>query len=133
VPITHLRTTLDDMEKQIKKQEKSLLYRVVGETIRRTRTAKSKITQKELSVRVGLNRTSIAKIEAGEQRFALDTLYRFSSALGVPVSALLPKPEQLTRNASDEKGILSRATAPEGLKQEELDSILSSITEAIGK
>jgi transcriptional regulator with XRE-family HTH domain len=121
------------MEEQIEKQEKSPLYRLVGEAIRRTRTTQTKITQKELGVRVGLNRTSIAKIEAGEQRFALDTLYLFSSALGVPVSAFLPKAEQLASIATDGRSILSRATAPEGLKKEEMDSILSSISEARGR
>lgn len=121
------------MEEQIDKQKKVPVYRLVGEAIRRTRTTKTKITQKELGIRVGLNRTSIAKIEAGEQRFALDTLYLFSSALGIPVSTLLPKAEQLTSIAADEKSILSRASAPEGLKKEEMDSILSSISEATGR
>jgi transcriptional regulator with XRE-family HTH domain len=121
------------MVKQIERQKKSPLYRLVGEAIRQTRTAKSKITQKELGIRVALNRTSIAKIEAGEQRFALDTLYLFAAALGVSVNALLPKPEQLKCAAPDEKSILSRATAPEGLKKEEIDSILSSISEATGR
>lgn len=117
----------------IKKKSKGPLYHLVGEAIRQTRTEKTKVTQKELGNRVGLNRTSIAKIEAGEQRFALDTLYQFAEALGVSVDELLPKQGQLKSGAIDAKTILSRATAPEVLKKEEMDSILSSISEASAK
>ena len=66
------------------------LYRALGTRIASLRRG-HQLTQLELGDRVGMSRATIASIEAGRQKVALDQLYALGSALGVSqVSDLIP-------------------------------------------
>jgi len=60
----------------------------VGDRVRAARLAAG-LTQEELGVRTGLDRTMIVKIESGDRRIDAMELIRLSSALQVPVDFLL--------------------------------------------
>lgn len=71
----------------------------VGERLRQARLAAG-MSQGELGGHVGLDRTMIAKIEAGNRRVDALELARLSSALSVPMVYLLqPAPSVLSRRA----------------------------------
>ncbi|MDM4772863.1 helix-turn-helix transcriptional regulator [Solimonas sp. SE-A11] len=66
------------------------LYVAVGERIRKTRKLRS-MTQDQLAKRVGLERSSIANIELGNQRLPLHTLFSIASVLNIDANDLLPE------------------------------------------
>lgn len=71
----------------------------IGERVRESRLAAG-LSQDDLAREVGLERTKIAKIEAGDRRVDALELARLSSALGVPMSHFLHRPPQvLSRRA----------------------------------
>jgi transcriptional regulator with XRE-family HTH domain len=71
----------------------------VGERVRRTRLSLG-LSQVELGGLVGLDRTMIAKIEAGTRRIDALELISLSRALGVPIDLVLrPLPEVLSRRS----------------------------------
>lgn len=61
---------------------------VVGSVIARFRGEKG-ITQEVLSGLADIGRTHLSAIERGERKPTLETLYRISAALGVPMSAIV--------------------------------------------
>lgn len=68
-----------------------VLYLVIGQAIREAREAQHS-TQEDLAAAVGVQRTSIVNIEAGNQRVQIDTLYRVAIYLDKPLSYFLPEP-----------------------------------------
>jgi transcriptional regulator with XRE-family HTH domain/Zn-dependent peptidase ImmA (M78 family) len=75
-------------------------WRVIGERLRRTRLITG-MSQAELGKQVGLDRTMVAKIEAGTRRIGALELTQISGALRVPVGYLLePLPPVLSRRGS---------------------------------
>lgn len=122
----------------MKKTDKTLLQRwvyfSVGEKIRAARNeAMSKINQADLAAAAGMSRASIAKIESGQQRFTLDTLYYIAKHLGVQPAELLPNPEEFIYHYKKEEKILKNARAPEGLEGDEIKSIVKSIAASKSK
>lgn len=72
----------------------------VGDRVRVARLAAG-LTQEELGVKAGLDRTMIVKVESGNRRIDAMELVRLSSALQVPVDFLLRStPLVLSRRAS---------------------------------
>ena len=63
----------------------------VGDRVRSSRLA-SGLTQAELAARIGLQRTMISKIEAGERAVDALELYHLADALGVPLAHLISRP-----------------------------------------
>lgn len=106
------------------------LYRELGNRVRNSRNGK--LTQAELSELIQLDRSTIAKIEAGRQRVTLDTLYDIARALGVEVFPLLPSIES---DLSEEgaRAALKAAVSPEGVERRELDSIVRSVAQSLKK
>jgi len=75
-------------------------WRAIGERLRRTRLIAG-MSQAELGKQVDLDRTMIAKIEAGTRRIGALELTQISGALRVPVGYLLePLPPVLSRRGS---------------------------------
>lgn len=75
-------------------------WRAIGERLRRTRLIAG-MSQAELGKQVDLDRTMIAKIEAGTRRIGALELTQISGALRVPVGYLLePLPPVLSRRSS---------------------------------
>lgn len=66
----------------------------VGDRIRSSRSAAG-LTQAQLAERVGLQRSMISKIEAGERGVDALELYRLAEALRVPLTHLVSRPAQL--------------------------------------
>ena len=67
------------------------IYSEIGKRVKLAREQVG-MTQMELSKNLGLTRVSVANIEAGRQRFAVDTLYKLAACLGIEVYELLPVP-----------------------------------------
>lgn len=65
------------------------IYAEIGSVIRKRRKNLKK-TQATLAAELGMSRGSLANIEIGRQSVLVHQLYRFASALGLPVSDLLP-------------------------------------------
>jgi len=63
----------------------------VGDRVRTSRLA-SGLTQADLAGRVGLQRSMISKIEAGEREVDALELYQLADALGVPLVHLISRP-----------------------------------------
>jgi transcriptional regulator with XRE-family HTH domain/Zn-dependent peptidase ImmA (M78 family) len=75
-------------------------WRAIGERLRRTRL-NAGMSQAELGNQVGLDRTMVAKIEAGTRRVGALELNQISDSLGVPIGYLLePLPQVLSRRGS---------------------------------
>jgi transcriptional regulator with XRE-family HTH domain len=55
--------------------------RIFGEEVRRARIAAG-LTQEEMSLRCGLQRTHIARIESGRYDVRLDTMAKIADSLG---------------------------------------------------
>ncbi|MBN8658773.1 MAG: helix-turn-helix transcriptional regulator [Candidatus Obscuribacter phosphatis] len=76
-----------------------LLNKQIGSRIKQRR-AKNGMTQIELARRVGLSRTSIANIEAGQQCPPLPVLYAICHELGIEPNALLPAFDEVIQTPS---------------------------------
>src|SRR5215211_1375577 len=69
----------------------------IGQRVREARLA-AKLSQEELGRRIGLDRTMIAKIEAGTRRIDAVELVRLGSCLDLPLSHFLyERPAVLSR------------------------------------
>ena len=69
----------------------------IGAVVRATRLARG-LSQSELGRRAGLSKTILARIEAGMGNPSVETLWRVSRALDLPLGALLaPEAEPRTR------------------------------------
>ena len=60
-----------------------------GEKLRRLRKEK-KISQEEISLRAGLTRSYIGRIDRGKINISLATLYKLAEALEIEAADLLP-------------------------------------------
>ena len=65
------------------------LYTAIGRRVRSIRRVRQ-LTQQDLAESIQRERTSVANIEAGRQRFPVHVLYDLAAALGVSPSELLP-------------------------------------------
>jgi len=63
------------------------LHRVIGETIRGMRKDRG-LTLKQLSKRTGLSVSLLSQIERAESSASISSLFKISSAFGVPIKAL---------------------------------------------
>ena len=69
---------------------------LVGHVIARLRAEKG-VTQEVLSGLSDIGRTHLSAIERGERKPTLETLYRISNALGLPMSAVVAEIERAIR------------------------------------
>lgn len=69
---------------------------LVGRVIARLRTEKG-VTQEVLSGLSDIGRTHLSAIERGERKPTLETLYRISNALDMPMSAIVAEIEKEIR------------------------------------
>ena len=58
-----------------------------GRVLRTLRTAKG-LTQEQLGFEAGLRRTFISSLELGDKQPSLSTIFKLSTALGTPMSAI---------------------------------------------
>jgi DNA-binding XRE family transcriptional regulator len=77
--------------------EEDLLYKLVGEQIRKGRERqKPKMSQAQLAGFLGISRTSIVNIEAGRQHPPLYVMWKIAETLRIEISHFFPKPEEVT-------------------------------------
>ena len=93
-------------------------YRLVGERIAQARR-RQQLTQKGLAPAVGLSRASVANVEKGRQAVAVHVLVKFSQALGVSVTDLIPSDRNVSVS-SDIKQRLSELPSTERAWAEEV-------------
>lgn len=55
----------------------------------RTLRATQSVSQEELALRCGLDRSYIGQVERGERNLSLENIYRIAAGLGVPARDLL--------------------------------------------
>ena len=77
-------------------------YKILGEKISHYRR-KLGYTQEELSLRVGLNRSSISNIEKGRQKILAFSLIEFATELRVNPSELLPNDNDIAQLVEESK------------------------------
>lgn len=65
----------------------------IGERVRESRSAAG-LTQQQLADRIDLDRTALAKIEAGTRQVSALELFRLSDALGLPVAHFVLRPPE---------------------------------------
>src|SRR5438093_13360933 len=96
------------------------LYREVGIRLRQLRESVG-MTQADVAIRVGLERTSVTNIEAGKQKTPLHIIYRVASTLGVDLSKLLPTIEELRKSLGGETVKVGRTSVRGRAKRAEDD------------
>jgi XRE family transcriptional regulator, regulator of sulfur utilization len=85
----------------------------IGAVVRATRTARG-LSLGELGRRAGLSKTILARIEAGAGNPSVETLWRVTRALDLPLGALLA-PEDAPRTRLVAAGTGERITADSGM------------------
>ena len=65
-------------------------FSAVGEKVRAARQLRN-LTQAQLAERIGMERSSVANIERGNQRLSIYVLYTIGSVLDFPFVDLLPQ------------------------------------------
>lgn len=107
-------------------------WRAIGERLRHTRLIAG-VSQTELGKKVGLDRTMVAKIEAGTRRISALELTQISSALDVPIGYLLePLPQVLSRRGRvADEGFESLITRESGRLEIVLASWLADLRQLV--
>lgn len=74
--------------------EESVLYHDIGENVKIQRINKG-MTQQEMADQLHLKRASVIKYEKGTQKIPIHYIYAICAILGLPLTALLPLPENI--------------------------------------
>jgi len=80
----------------------NVINKLIGEKIETLRKSR-KFSQKLLSSKVGLSRTSIVNIEKGRHQSSIPILYKFAEFFSVPINVLLPSIDEILRRSSVDK------------------------------
>lgn len=89
------------------------IYAALGAKVRRQRE-ELRMTQAELSARIGLSRASVANIEGGRQAVLLHQFLALASALSTPPLDLLPAATPASGRADLPEGVRKFMEAIEG-------------------
>lgn len=63
------------------------IYSTIGQSIRRIRKSLG-ITQEELALKIGISPSFISHIERGTKKASIETIYKISNALEIPMGKL---------------------------------------------
>jgi transcriptional regulator with XRE-family HTH domain/Zn-dependent peptidase ImmA (M78 family) len=104
----------------------------IGERVRESRIALG-LTQAELAERIGLERSMIAKVEAGGRQLDALELFRLADVLGLPLGHFLrrPVPTVVSRRASLTEDTATSAARDQYLMQAELESWLHDVRQLV--
>ena len=75
------------------------------------------LTQEKLANKLGINRTTIAKIESGDRDLTLDHIQRMSDFFGVPYDYLLGK----TNNRTNTIQVIDMTNSKDGVTQIQME------------
>lgn len=106
------------------------IYLIIGGKIKEARD-NLKVSQTELAKRISIARTSLSNIESGKQKLPIHLLYKIASALGIPVTALLPgigEQETDIKSLLNQKIVINEQGTGEILKDQEKERILDLIS-----
>lgn len=73
---------------------------LVGQKIRRLRKQRN-LTQTELASRIGIQQSDLSRMEKGEYRVSLDTLFRILGEFGMGISEFFDEMAQESLDATD--------------------------------
>lgn len=104
--------------------DQDALYKSIGERIK-TRRARHGITQIDLARKVGLSRTSIANIEAGQQNAPIHVLYDICLNLGLQPNELLPSMEEIYRTPMEVANAIALEMVSDGTNLSLAANVLS--------
>ncbi|KAA1427018.1 helix-turn-helix transcriptional regulator [Mycolicibacter arupensis] len=82
--------SIDDSDRD---QRWALYRETVGRQIRSLRLREN-LSQESLALEAGMSRDNLIKVEHGRRSITFERIYDLASALGVPVSHLLPDIDQ---------------------------------------
>lgn len=71
----------------------SAIRKAFGDRVREARHGRT-ISQEELALRVGLDRSYIGQVERGERNISLENIYKIAEGLGVPPGSLISELNQ---------------------------------------
>ena len=97
---------------------------LVGKKIRRLRKER-KLTQSELATRIGIQQSDLSRIERGEYRVSLDTLFRMLAEFKVSVGEFFEEPRRGSVNPS-EVWMVQQFNSMEPDDQEEVEKLISN-------
>jgi transcriptional regulator with XRE-family HTH domain len=103
----------------------------VGDKIRKLREAKG-VSQKEVSLTVGIERAQYSRIETGKAEPMLSSLEKIAAALGVTMAYFFTE-EQPRDIHSYDQSLVERVRMIDELDEKEMNSILTIIDMAIAK
>jgi DNA-binding XRE family transcriptional regulator len=84
--------------KRLKMIDQNLLYKIIGERLRKARF-QSGISQSDLAAGIRHLRTSIVNIEGGHQRAPLHVLYELCHHLRIQLISILPLEEEVRKDS----------------------------------
>ena len=108
------------MKKVIANIDEDLFYKEIG-TIIRVERKNCSLTQGELSVLLGISRTSITNIERGNQKVPLHMMYAVAMALEIDIHRLIPEPASVLAKINDR--LISVGKKQEDVKVKTADAI----------
>ena len=80
------------------------LWSAVGKAVRELRK-RHRLSQEELCVAAGLNRTYVSDIERGERNVSISVLFKISTAFKIPLTELIQLAEQIYKKATNSEAI----------------------------
>ena len=104
----------------------------VGEQIKRIRTAKG-LSQKEVTMTAKLDKAQYSRIENGKTDPSVSTVKRIADALGVSLSELFAKPNEIKEIHSIDKTIMEKVSLIEKLKPKERNTLYFMLDAFLGK
>jgi transcriptional regulator with XRE-family HTH domain len=104
----------------------------IGEQIKRIRTAKG-LSQKEVTMTAKLDKAQYSRIENGKTDPSVSTVERIAQALGVTLSELFAKPDELKDVHSIDKSIMEKVALIEKLSDEERNTLYFMLDAFLGK
>lgn len=104
--------------------ERDELIKEIGKRIKNERR-KQELSQEELSFRAGIHTSYFGCIERGEKCPTVETLYKISSALNVPLTDIIPTETEVVLSAEERTVAALRKLSPD--KQEQLADIVEKV------
>ena len=104
----------------------------IGENIKRIRKVKN-LTQKEVFIAAGMDSAQYSRIENSRTDPSVNTLEKIAKALGVSLSEIFTKEEDIKEIHSYDKTLMEKVRLIDSLKDEEKKTIYNILDAFIGK
>lgn len=108
------------------------LFMNIGDKIRQIREAKG-LTQKEVSLTIGMDQSQYSKIEKGKTDPSTSTVDKIAKAIGIELSDLFASHDVLKDINSYDKSLMEKLHLIEQLDEEEKKSIFNIVDGLVSK